>query len=204
MSTKNEKYALVEQSFTASENRYYNLNLNQGKKCSILVAVQSNSKPNNDKYCVPDNFEEKEKLQSWNKSSFTTFNEDNNDLKKRWKNENTLKIINKSTLSLHIEAYENSIETVASDLFGNENIVGLKKEKLGSIKKQCFTGSLKSRNPFEFPRQQNEDQKNKSEILQFKASQQLIGSNRPSSAVSFSLNKYKLIGKLGLGQNAVD
>uniref|UniRef100_A0A914PKG6 Uncharacterized protein n=1 Tax=Panagrolaimus davidi TaxID=227884 RepID=A0A914PKG6_9BILA len=159
MATKNDKNSFIEQSFETSENQYSNLNLNQGKKCPILVAVPSNSKPNNDKYCVfksgtaatdfkvSDNFEEKEELQSWNKSfkvsTFTTLNED--DLKKQWKNENTLKTINKSTHSLHIAAYENSIEIVASDLFGNENSEGLKKEKLGSIKKRCFTGSLKSR-----------------------------------------------------------
>uniref|UniRef100_A0A914PPL1 Protein-serine/threonine phosphatase n=1 Tax=Panagrolaimus davidi TaxID=227884 RepID=A0A914PPL1_9BILA len=112
-------------------------------------------------FIVSDNFEEKEKLQSWDKSStassFITFNEDNDDLKKRWKNENTLKITNKSTLSLHIEAYNNSTEAASSDL---------KKEKFGSIKtsKQCFTNSLKFRNPFEFPRQQDGDQRNKQEV----------------------------------------
>uniref|UniRef100_A0AC35GLA3 Uncharacterized protein n=1 Tax=Panagrolaimus sp. PS1159 TaxID=55785 RepID=A0AC35GLA3_9BILA len=175
MSTKNEKYSFIEQSFTASENRYYNLNLNQNEKGATLIPVQSNSKLNNDKYCVFDNYEEKEKL--WDKSSkassFTTLK---GNFKKRWKNENILNITNKSTLSLHIAAYENSFETVASDLFDDENIVGLKKEKFCSIKtsKQCFTGSLKFRNPFEFPRQQNEDQRNKSEIMQFKESQQLL------------------------------
>jgi hypothetical protein len=97
-------------------------------------------------FIVFDNYEEKGKLQSWNKSSkiSTTVNEDNNDLKKRWKNENILNITNKSTLSLHIAAYENSNEAVASDLFDVENIEGIKKEKFGSIKisKQCFTESL--------------------------------------------------------------
>uniref|UniRef100_A0AC35FIE7 Uncharacterized protein n=1 Tax=Panagrolaimus sp. PS1159 TaxID=55785 RepID=A0AC35FIE7_9BILA len=146
MATKRDKYPFVEQSFATSKNQYYNLNLNQYKKCPILVPVQSNSKPNNDKYYVYDNYEEKEKLQSWNKSSkvstFTTLNEDNDSLKNRWKNENTLKATIKSTLSLHIEAYEN---LVASDLFGeSENIEGLKREKFGTIKasKQCFTDSL--------------------------------------------------------------
>uniref|UniRef100_A0A914R7T3 Uncharacterized protein n=1 Tax=Panagrolaimus davidi TaxID=227884 RepID=A0A914R7T3_9BILA len=107
-------------------------------------------------FIVSDNYEGKKESQSWNKSfktsTFPTFNEDHNDLKKRWKKENTLNTINKSTLSLHIAAYENPI---ASDLFGNENITRLKREKFGSIKKLCFTDSLKSRNPFEFPRQQN-------------------------------------------------
>jgi|UniRef100_A0AC35G8U3 hypothetical protein len=51
MSTKNDKYSFIEQSFTGSENLYYNLNINQSKKCAILIPVQSYSKPNNDKYC---------------------------------------------------------------------------------------------------------------------------------------------------------
>uniref|UniRef100_A0A914PJX2 Uncharacterized protein n=1 Tax=Panagrolaimus davidi TaxID=227884 RepID=A0A914PJX2_9BILA len=132
MSTKNHKYSFVEQSFITSENQYYNLNLNQSKKCPILVPVQSNSKPNNDKYCVSDDYEEKEKSQSWKKSSkistFTTLNEENDDFKSRWENENTLKTINKSTLSLHIASVEDSDEAAASDLFDDENIEGLKKQ----------------------------------------------------------------------------
>uniref|UniRef100_A0AC35GNI0 Uncharacterized protein n=1 Tax=Panagrolaimus sp. PS1159 TaxID=55785 RepID=A0AC35GNI0_9BILA len=121
---------------------------------------------------VSDNYKENEKSQLWDKSfkasSFTTFNEDKSDLKKRWKNKNILNITNKSTISLHITAYENSNETVASDLFDDENIEGLKKEKFGSIKtSKQFSDSLKSRNPFEFPRQQDEDEKNKPEVMQF-------------------------------------
>uniref|UniRef100_A0AC35G2F9 Uncharacterized protein n=1 Tax=Panagrolaimus sp. PS1159 TaxID=55785 RepID=A0AC35G2F9_9BILA len=92
MSTKNDKHLFVEQSFSTSENQYYNLNLNPYKKCPILVPVQSYSKPNNVKYC----------------------------------------------------AYENSNETVATDLLDDGNIEGLKEEKLGSIKtsKYCFTDRL--------------------------------------------------------------
>uniref|UniRef100_A0AC35GTR0 CCR4-NOT transcription complex subunit 4 n=1 Tax=Panagrolaimus sp. PS1159 TaxID=55785 RepID=A0AC35GTR0_9BILA len=172
--TKKDKYPFIEQGFTTSENQNYNLNLNQSKKYPILVPLQSYSKSNNDEHCVTD--KKKEELQLWNKlfkiSTFTTVNEDNDDLKKQKDNANILKSTNKSTLSLHIEAYENSIEAVASDLFDYENIEGLKKEKI----------NLKSRNPFEFPRQQNGDQRNIPEIMQFKTSQQLTGSNRPSSS----------------------
>uniref|UniRef100_A0AC35GLS0 Uncharacterized protein n=1 Tax=Panagrolaimus sp. PS1159 TaxID=55785 RepID=A0AC35GLS0_9BILA len=148
MSIKNDKHSFIEQSFTSSENQYYNLNLNQSKKCQILVPVQSNSKPNNDKFCVSDNYEEKRKLQSWNKSSkastFTPVNEDNNDLAKPWTNKNNFNTTNRSTLSLHIAAYENSIEAVVSDLFVNGNIDGLKIGKLGPINasKHCFSDRL--------------------------------------------------------------
>uniref|UniRef100_A0AC35FDZ6 RZ-type domain-containing protein n=1 Tax=Panagrolaimus sp. PS1159 TaxID=55785 RepID=A0AC35FDZ6_9BILA len=162
MATKNVRYSFIEQNFTTSENRNYNLNLNQSEKCPELIPVQSNSKPNNDKNC------EKEKSQSWNKffkiSTSTTLNEN----KKRWKSEKTLNTTNKSTPSLHIAAYENSPEAAVSDLFDDKNIKGLKKEKFGSIK---TSDSLKSRNPFEFLRQQSGDQRNEPEVMKFEASQ---------------------------------
>uniref|UniRef100_A0A914QYF1 Uncharacterized protein n=1 Tax=Panagrolaimus davidi TaxID=227884 RepID=A0A914QYF1_9BILA len=197
MATKSDSF--IEQSFTTSKNQYYNLNLNQYKKFSILVPVQSYSKSNNDEYCVSDNYEEKGNLQSWNKSfktsTFTTFNDDNNDLKKRWKNKNILNTSNKRTLSLHIAAYENSNEAVTSDLFDDENIEGLKKEKLESIKisKQCFTDRLKSRNPFEFPRQRSGDRINEPEILRFSASQRLLGSQALTSSQQIGNNDKQFV-----------
>uniref|UniRef100_A0AC35FFB0 Uncharacterized protein n=1 Tax=Panagrolaimus sp. PS1159 TaxID=55785 RepID=A0AC35FFB0_9BILA len=185
MATKNDKNSFVEQSFTTSENQYFNLNLNQSEQFATLIPVQFFSKSNNDKYCASDNFEEKEKSQSWNKSSkgptLTTLNEDSDDFKQRWKNGNALNATNKSTLSLHISAYKNPN---ASDLFYDENNEGSKKEKFKSIK---TSDSLKFRNPFEFSRQQNGAQKNKPEVMQFKASQKL----RPTSSQQTGQNNVR-------------
>uniref|UniRef100_A0AC35FJD8 Uncharacterized protein n=1 Tax=Panagrolaimus sp. PS1159 TaxID=55785 RepID=A0AC35FJD8_9BILA len=185
MSTKNDKYSFFEQNFTTTKNQNNNLNLNQSNKCPILVTEQSYSKPNTGKYCVSDNYKENEKLQLWyeslNTSSFKTVDADNDDLKNAY----IFKTMNKSTLSLHAAVYENLTESVASGSLVDENIKGLKKQKFWLIEKQCFSNTLKSRNPFEFLRQQNEDQRNKPEVMQFKASQQLLGSSRPSSAVNF-------------------
>uniref|UniRef100_A0AC35GQG0 Uncharacterized protein n=1 Tax=Panagrolaimus sp. PS1159 TaxID=55785 RepID=A0AC35GQG0_9BILA len=192
MSTKNDKFSLIKKNFTTSENYYYNLDLNQDKKCPILVPAQSFRKPYNDKYCVSDNYEEKGKLQPRNKSSkvstFTTHNEDNNNFKKSWKNENTLITTNKSTISLHIAAHENSNEAAASGLFDDENIEGFKLGKLRSIKtsEHCFTDRLM--NPFEFPRQQNENQRKEPEVMQFKTSQRTLGSQPPTTSEQIEIN----------------
>uniref|UniRef100_A0AC35G5H1 Uncharacterized protein n=1 Tax=Panagrolaimus sp. PS1159 TaxID=55785 RepID=A0AC35G5H1_9BILA len=94
--------------------------------------------------------------------------------------------INNSTLSLQIAAYENSNEADALNVFGDENIEGLKEEKFGSIKtsKQCFTDNLKSRvNPFEFPRQENE-KVSQPEVSQYKASQRLLNDKPKASAAA--------------------
>uniref|UniRef100_A0AC34GSK7 K Homology domain-containing protein n=1 Tax=Panagrolaimus sp. ES5 TaxID=591445 RepID=A0AC34GSK7_9BILA len=86
---------------------------------------------------------------------------------------------NNSTLSLHIAAYENSMEDSTES--GEEE--GIKKQvdksmiKKWKSGKNFFTGSVNIiQNPFELPRQQ-ESIKKEPEIMQFKASQKLLNPN---------------------------
>uniref|UniRef100_A0AC34G605 Uncharacterized protein n=1 Tax=Panagrolaimus sp. ES5 TaxID=591445 RepID=A0AC34G605_9BILA len=104
--------------------------------------------------------------------------------------------VNNSTLSLHISAYENSVEA-KKKLYGNEKDDN-KGEKSDSLKqwvhaKQIFIGSPSIvQNPFEFPRQQ-ENEDNLPELMQFKASQRLLNPNRSSSG-----NLYPLLNQTSL------
>uniref|UniRef100_A0AC34FZ72 Nonsense-mediated mRNA decay factor SMG8 n=1 Tax=Panagrolaimus sp. ES5 TaxID=591445 RepID=A0AC34FZ72_9BILA len=86
---------------------------------------------------------------------------------------------NNSTLSLHIEAYENLVEC------DSESIEGLKSD---GIKTDFFKNFENAQhrlhgstsfiqNPFEFPRQKKEDQSNDPEVMQFKTSQRLLNPN---------------------------
>uniref|UniRef100_A0AC35F9L1 Uncharacterized protein n=1 Tax=Panagrolaimus sp. PS1159 TaxID=55785 RepID=A0AC35F9L1_9BILA len=129
---------------------------------------------------VFENFKQKEKLQSWNKSfdlclnTLTINDEIEEESQKSWKKDDLLKnATNKSTLSLHIAAYENSIEASESE-FGGKNDKSLKNTK------QSFAAASKFffQNPFEFSRQQESNEETKEpEISQFKASQKLLNPN---------------------------
>uniref|UniRef100_A0AC34F4M8 Protein kinase domain-containing protein n=1 Tax=Panagrolaimus sp. ES5 TaxID=591445 RepID=A0AC34F4M8_9BILA len=136
-----------------SSGQYSNLNLNQNYHCSNTNSERSKQ---DTKKCQR-NFEKK------------------NQPKDTCENQNNLNTINNSTLSLHIAAYENSIDETPSDS-GTEE---LKEEKFGSIKnlKQSFIGS-RIQNPFEFPRQQKGIQVNEPEVMQFVASQKLRNPNK--------------------------
>uniref|UniRef100_A0AC34GRQ6 Uncharacterized protein n=1 Tax=Panagrolaimus sp. ES5 TaxID=591445 RepID=A0AC34GRQ6_9BILA len=93
-----------------------------------------------------------------------------------------LKSINSSTLSLHIAAYENSIKPFSADSdYGKEESSKAKGGKAGLIRKQNAAkhfSSLFIQNPFEFPRQQENEGFKTPEIAQFKASQKLLNSNK--------------------------
>uniref|UniRef100_A0A914QUB3 Uncharacterized protein n=1 Tax=Panagrolaimus davidi TaxID=227884 RepID=A0A914QUB3_9BILA len=119
-----------------------------------------------------------ENLQSWNRSSglsLNTSNSNNNvddeNAKKNWKKKSPG--TNNSTLSLHIAAYENLIETNESFDDGKNNSL---------IAKPTADSSFFIQNPFEFLRQQNE-KITEPQVSQFRASQRILNPNVGSSSV---------------------
>uniref|UniRef100_A0A914QD69 Uncharacterized protein n=1 Tax=Panagrolaimus davidi TaxID=227884 RepID=A0A914QD69_9BILA len=129
-------------------------------------------------------YEEKKKSQTWKKSSITdlcskfsnslTFNDNK---RKRWKKDESLTAINKSTFSVHIAAYENS--SVAAT-FDSSN-KSLKKSWFIKQQKQIIpVSTFICQNPFDFPRQQN-DQTSDPEVSQFRSYQQLLNYHAASN-----------------------
>uniref|UniRef100_A0A914R955 Uncharacterized protein n=1 Tax=Panagrolaimus davidi TaxID=227884 RepID=A0A914R955_9BILA len=95
----------------------------------------------------------------------------------RWKKIDFSNTKNNSTLSLHIAAYENSSEAVASDLFDGKN--NEEKFETKNIKQSFLVSTFVVQNPFEFPRQQNDNAvPSEPEVSQFKASQKLLNPNK--------------------------
>uniref|UniRef100_A0A914QY80 Uncharacterized protein n=1 Tax=Panagrolaimus davidi TaxID=227884 RepID=A0A914QY80_9BILA len=115
-------------------------------------------------------------LNLWKKSTKDfTLNFVNNDYKKEDElKKERINNKNNSTLSLHISAYENSNEA-KSDLFDE----GEKCLNRGT-KQRLIIPRYFSKNPFEFPRQQESDMNDPKmpEISQFRASQRLLNPNQ--------------------------
>jgi hypothetical protein len=101
--------------------------------------------------------------------------------KKEWKNESSLNA-NNSTLSLHISAYENSVETIASDSFKDKNNDSLEKDPKQILASASSTFIIQD--TFEFPRQQNDDDTTEFGLSQYKASQRLLNPNDSSDNMS--------------------
>uniref|UniRef100_A0A914P652 Uncharacterized protein n=1 Tax=Panagrolaimus davidi TaxID=227884 RepID=A0A914P652_9BILA len=130
-----------------------------------------------------DNYDKKNKQQqtlntSSNLSSFDNLSAQY-ETKKKWKKKNTSDA-NTNTLSLHIAAIE-------ADGFGSvdgKNAAALKRNKI-ILKKYLLFHGLFVQNPFDFPRQKEEEEdhpKTESEVMGFKASQRLLGSENQSTS----------------------
>uniref|UniRef100_A0AC34F1R3 Uncharacterized protein n=1 Tax=Panagrolaimus sp. ES5 TaxID=591445 RepID=A0AC34F1R3_9BILA len=123
----------------------------------------------------------KKDSKSWkksNKDSSSFLNLQENEEKNEFKKD--AKCLNSSTLSLHIAAYENSIESDLADSDSNEKESLKKKDLIKKWKgaKQFAVGSSSIiENPFEFPRQQN-NRANRPGLMQFSASQRLLNPNQ--------------------------
>uniref|UniRef100_A0AC35GLF0 Uncharacterized protein n=1 Tax=Panagrolaimus sp. PS1159 TaxID=55785 RepID=A0AC35GLF0_9BILA len=97
---------------------------------------------------------------------------------------------NNSTLSLHISAYENSVEAssaAALDSFDDKNDKTSNSQTMiknwKNAKQLFIESSWAIQNPFEFPRQQN-DKVSEPEVSQFRASQHLYNLNGTDSTTT--------------------
>uniref|UniRef100_A0AC35GW79 Uncharacterized protein n=1 Tax=Panagrolaimus sp. PS1159 TaxID=55785 RepID=A0AC35GW79_9BILA len=194
------------QDITVGDNgQYSNLNLNPNiqQKADIVFSkdvTNDNRKVSNKDFNEVNDLQTKKDSNSWNKDNndLTFFNSQRNnssDKKGTLKGNVSKTAANckNSTLSLHIFAYENSNEATASDFLDGKND-RRKNESLiikGINEKQInFDSNVVIQNPFEFPRQQEEDDKNAKppEVMQFKASQRLLDPNDMSVIENHSSN----------------
>uniref|UniRef100_A0A914XUM4 Ubiquitin-like domain-containing protein n=1 Tax=Panagrolaimus superbus TaxID=310955 RepID=A0A914XUM4_9BILA len=144
---------------------------------NISITEKVSNRNDNESYVKTD---DKSKIQCWNKSSskdiesmFNNIIPNNDKDDKKEKPE-----LNRSTLSLHIAAYENAIEDI---LDSNEALETTKlKNKTWKDLKQ--SSMVVSQNPFEFPRQQHDEKTTDPEVMQFKSSQILL---RPDGVCVF-------------------
>uniref|UniRef100_A0AC35G1A0 Uncharacterized protein n=1 Tax=Panagrolaimus sp. PS1159 TaxID=55785 RepID=A0AC35G1A0_9BILA len=110
-----------------------------------------------------NNDEAKKAWNLWEKSAKDLpFNYENDDNEK---DEESKKC---STLSLHIKAYENSVNALSVSFDGEKNDISKKKKV---TKQNPFDLKAVIQNPFEFPRQQENDENKEAETVSFKIDQ---------------------------------
>uniref|UniRef100_A0AC35GG59 Dynein light chain n=1 Tax=Panagrolaimus sp. PS1159 TaxID=55785 RepID=A0AC35GG59_9BILA len=182
MATKTYDSLLHNRDFVNSlkyNGQYKNFNLNQNHQNSLNAFLDSSKSLSTEKRKVIDYDSAKKDLNLWKKSAKDfSQNLENDGFKKEdvglKKNSN---INNSSSLSLHIEAYENEASFDFVDDSTKERLKQISKNE-----KQLFINFTKSviQNPFEFPRQRENDEAKDPEIAQYKASQLLLNPTQSS------------------------
>uniref|UniRef100_A0AC34FC77 Uncharacterized protein n=1 Tax=Panagrolaimus sp. ES5 TaxID=591445 RepID=A0AC34FC77_9BILA len=175
-----QKSFLSDNSSTDNDNHQFsNLNLNQNFKCSDILSssltVHSYSKSNNDNKNLDYAVDREATAELWNiDNSLKTSSEYSKQYAEaekqlhRWRNKNNplnaVQNINNSTLSLHIAAYENSVE----DGDGGDTV---------SVDKNVEKETGYS-NPFDISKlQRKKNEAEKPEISEFHASEKLYNPN---------------------------
>uniref|UniRef100_A0AC34FP19 Histone-lysine N-methyltransferase n=1 Tax=Panagrolaimus sp. ES5 TaxID=591445 RepID=A0AC34FP19_9BILA len=181
--------------YLSSRQSNNNLNLNQnhhGLNGNLIWSKDDSSESKKNKFydsqILSNDLQTRKESKTWN--PFSKNNLPSNDMnidsgfeKKELKDKKYFSSnpnVNSSTLSLHIVAYENYHEVSS-----NQNDKCEKKEKedkgeIGMIKqmKQLFvTLIFAETNPFEFPRQKEDDQDEVPEVIKFKATQKVFNPN---------------------------
>uniref|UniRef100_A0A914P6X9 Uncharacterized protein n=1 Tax=Panagrolaimus davidi TaxID=227884 RepID=A0A914P6X9_9BILA len=90
--------------------------------------------------------------------------------------------MNGSTLSLHIATYENSVDSTKE-----KDLKQVRKDK--NVNQIFGVSSCVIQNPFEFPRQQENDQPQVPQVEQYKASQRLLNPNQMDRVASYQINQ---------------
>uniref|UniRef100_A0AC35FPC8 DNA repair protein REV1 n=2 Tax=Panagrolaimus sp. PS1159 TaxID=55785 RepID=A0AC35FPC8_9BILA len=125
---------------------------------------------------VPFSFRDRNKSFSLNNLCSTLSITQKEEAEKHWKkNKRISNSTTKSTISLHIAAYENSNQS--------DTVKICEKTEGSKEAKQTFIGSnIVFQNPFEFPRQQENNKNLNTEVSKFKASQKLRNPNASRSS----------------------